>query len=207
MKHLILTIFLIPLFSVLLAQESAESFDYLDEYYDSTVYKRESPTKPLRKMHVGVDVGMAYSFSSAGYGGPMFTLSPHATYPLTDRFSLSAGISVGHGSFYNPYLAEQGGDLMLPMTRMFIYASGNYMLSERLSVNGTIYKQVLDVPNRNPGQTYTNLDSHGGAIGFQYKITPNISFGAQIRVEEPGFYNPYNSFGNGNRGMQGSNWW
>ncbi len=64
MKHFILAIVLIPLFTLVSAQDANENYDYLDQNYDSTVYKKESSIKPLKKVHVGADVNMAYTFSS-----------------------------------------------------------------------------------------------------------------------------------------------
>jgi hypothetical protein len=207
MKFLLFAQFLLFSFTVLLAQEPVETFDYLDVVYDSTVYRRDVPPNSLKKLEFGTDVGMAYTFSSAGYGGPMYMLSPHVTYPLSKQFSLSAGVSMVYSNFYNPYMAESGQDAMLPMTQMFIFASGDYYVNERLLVTGSVYKDILDVPNNNIGQIKSNYDSQGAAIGFQYKITPSISFGAQIRVDQPGFYNTYNPYGNGARGMYSPNWW
>lgn len=142
--------------------------------------------KPITKrFYTGVDVNMGYMFSVKG-GGPFMTLAPHVTYPLTNKLSLSAGISGGFGNIYMPYLASEGQSGMLPMTQMFIYASGNYQVNEKLSVSGSAYKRVIDVKNPNSSvRPATSFDYKGVSVGFNYKITNNISFGAQIHVDSP----------------------
>ncbi len=143
--------------------------------------------KPITKrFYTGVDVNMGYMFSVKGGGGPFMTLAPHVTYPLTNKLSLSAGISGGFGNVYLPYLASEGQSGMLPMTQMFIYASGNYQVNEKLSVSGSAYKRVIDVKNPNSSvHPATSFDNKGVSVGFNYKITNNISFGAQIHVDSP----------------------
>jgi hypothetical protein len=191
--------------SFLSGQETEESIDYID-IPDSSVYKPKVPKQKFEKLKFGTDVGMAYTFSSKGYGGPMFTLSPYGNYSLTDKLSISAGLSVGYGNFYNPYYYYSGENSMLPMTRMFIYTTANYQVNDKLMVNGGVYTQIVDVPNRNPDNENSTFNSYGATLGFQYKITPNISFGAQIRVEEPGLYSPYLPVHNPYSGTN-STWW
>ena len=207
MKQVLFVLVLICCFLYTSGQEPIESNDYLD-IADSTVYKRDETLKPVKKADFGVDVGMAYSFYPHGYGGYFFNLSPHVRYPVTKRFSASVGISMVYGSLYNPYYTESGENPLMPMTQMFITASVNYMVSERLIVSGSVYKQINDVQNPNPGQTQANYDSHGASVGMHYKLTPSISFGAQIRVDQPGlYYNPYSSVINPYNNSGLPNWW
>lgn len=161
----------------------------VDEIFipDSTVFRRDINTKP-KKADFGVDVGLSYMFSSNGTHGPALSLSPHVTYPLGNKFAVSAGISLEHGNYYMPYYSyENTGKDFLPMTRMFVYASGHYYMSEKLTVTGSVYKQIVDVPNRNtvhhPPASY---NYQGMSAGFDYKIAPGITVGARVRVESPG---------------------
>jgi hypothetical protein len=174
--------------------------------YDSTVYKPSNQEK-LKKLDFGVDVGVSYMVNSNGYGGPLFSLSPYVSYPVGKRFSVSAGVSVMHGNYYNPWLAESGGNNFLPMTRMFLYATGHYAINERLTLSSTVYKEIVDVPNRYPNQNNSTIQGQGASIGINYKITPNLSVGAQIRVEQPGLYSPYAPLMNPYGGNYTPNWW
>jgi hypothetical protein len=93
---------------------------------------------------------------------------------------------------------------MLPMTQMFVYASGNYRVSEKLVVNGTAYRQVYSNPNSNQQAIISNYINNGVSVGFNYKISSNVSFGAQIQINtqnnfnpySPGGYNPYGGYSN-----------
>lgn len=192
-------------FLPLMAQDEAIDFDYIEVERDSTVYRTDEPTKKFKKLQTGVDVSMGYSFSSR-YSGPMFALSPYVSYPLNNKFSISAGMSVGYSGFYSPYYNTYGENNMLPMTRMFLYVSGHYHVNARLTVTGSVYTQVLDVPNTNPTTGKRNFNSVGASMGFQYKLTDNISVGAQIRVEDPGMYSPYSPVNNPYN-QTGSTWW
>lgn len=156
--------------------------------------------KVIKKLDTGVDVNMGYMVASNGYNGPYMSLTPHVNYPLNDRFWLSAGISAGFGSVYSPLMNPiEVSPQMLPMTRLFIYAQGNYQLSERMVVNGTVYKEVSEimVPTRDASLTST-FSYQGMSVGVNYKITKNISFGAQLHINSPsgsGYYSPY-KYGN-----------
>lgn len=176
---------------------------------DSSVFM--SHTKlPAKKLQTHVDLNMGYMLSGKGYGGPIMSISPYVSYPVSERMWFNAGISVGY-SPYNPfyyYDNSHNQNNMLPMTRMFLFAQGNYRVNERLVVNGTAYKQVFDVPNSNKSLfPATNIDYSGMSVGFNYKITKNISFGAQLQMNSPNrpnyyspliqqnsFYNPYSNW-------------
>jgi hypothetical protein len=187
-----------------IGQEIEAIYDITDDYvFDSTVYHRDYNPKEAKKLQFNTQVGLGYQFSSAGYGGPVFSLSPYLTYPVGKRFYLNAGVSFHYANFLMPGMGENGIPKMLPMTRMFLYASGNYLVNERLIVNGTVYKQVMDVPNRNPVSSQYKYNAQGASIGFEYKLTPNIRVGAQITIEQPGFSNPYAP----GAGRYGTGWW
>ena len=208
MRHIFIALFSIMTLS-LAAQDEPMDFDYMDvEEFDSTVYRKDFSKESERKLQTGVDVTMGYMYSSAGYGGPQFSLSPHVAYPINKRFSFSAGMSVGYGNFYNPYYGMQGQDAMLPMTRMFLYVSGHYQVNEKLTVTGTAYTQINDVPNPSPDSNTPKRDfnAHGASIGFQYQLTPSISFGAQMNFEENGMYGPYSPVMNP-YGRTSTGWW
>lgn len=205
MRHIFIAIFSL-LVLLVSAQEEPMDFDYIEVDFDSTVYRKDFNQKSERKLQTGVDVTMGYMYSSAGYGGPQFSLSPHVVYPLSKRFSVSAGMSVGYGNFFNPYYGLAGQDAMLPMTRMFLYVSGHYHVNEKLTVTGSAYTQINDVPNPSPDSKKQDFNAHGASVGFQYQLTPSISFGAQMHFEENGMYGPYSPVMNP-YGRTSTGWW
>lgn len=177
------------------------------EFFDTTNSSEDAVEPEVKKIDFGVDLGMSYLFSSNGLNGPALSVSPHLSYPLTDRFFVSAGISVEHGQYMIPYLSEFGieQDLM-PMTRMFVYAQGSYLVNEKLLISGSVYKQVMDVPNPNRQDQTSNYDYSGVSMSVNYKITENITIGAQIRIESP--HSPlYNGVYDPTRGYDYPRYW
>lgn len=171
---------------IAVSQQNSSDIDAID-LPDSTVFRRNSD-KEIKKLKFGVDVGMSYMVASNGVHGPSLSLSPHAIYPLGNKFAVSAGLSMSHGNYYIPfYGGESRTGEMLPMTRMFVYASGHYFMSEKLTVTGSVYHEIVDVPNRTPNITphSSSYNFSGMSAGFDYKITPNITIGARISVESP----------------------
>lgn len=162
---------------------------------DTTVFQND--VKPIqRKLHTGFNMSSGYMVSSKGQGGPFMSISPYVSYPVTNRFYLNAGISAGFGNIYLPYYYTGEQSQMLPMTQMFIYASGNYIVNEKLTISGSAYKRIVDVKNPNGSlHPTTSLDYQGVSVGFNYQITKNISFGAQIHFDSPSnsnsLYSPY----------------
>lgn len=206
-KSFLYLLLLLPM-TFIRAQETEQAVDFTDE---AIIEVTEQPTPvsvvPAKKIKFGADAGMAYTVSSAGYSGPSFLLSPYASYPINNRLSLRAGVSMEYSQFYYPHYTAPGESAMLPMTRMFLYASGNYKVNERLDVNGGVYQQVQYVPNRTPGQTQSQYNSHGISMGFNYKITPSVSFSAQIRMEQPGFSDSYSPVRNPYQQSGVPGWW
>ena len=202
----ILSILVVSVSLTIVAQDAEDDSDYLYienqdyRFIDSTVLKKED-----KKISVGVDVGMAYTFSK-GFSGPMFTLAPHANYKLTDRLSVNAGLMAGYGSFYSPYYSLPAEDAnMLPMMRMYFYGSVNYKLTDKLTTHTSVYTSMLDVPNPNAQRSPSSFQSYGTSVGFTYQIAPGVSFGAQVRVQQGNYYDPFmpvNSPGN-----YAPNWW
>jgi hypothetical protein len=191
MKRLIYIVLVFFVTSSVIAQD-------LDEIVLSDTAVFQNDVKPIRKkLHTGFNVNTGYMVTSKGKGGPYMSLSPHIIYPVTDKFYLNAGISAGFGNMYLPYYITGEESQMLPMTQMFIHASGNYVVNNKLTVSGSAYKRIVDVKNPNSSlQPSTSIDYQGLSVGFNYKITDNISFGAQIHFNSPSNYNSlYSPYG------------
>jgi hypothetical protein len=189
MKRLI---YILLIFFITRVDISAQDMDEI-VLSDTSVFQDE--IKPFRKkLHTGFSVNSGYTVTSKGQGGPFLSLSPHVTYPVSQRFYLNAGISAGFGNMYMPSFITGEESQMLPMTQMFIYASGNYIVNNKLTVSGSAYKRIVDVKNPNGSvQPKTSIDNQGLSIGFNYKITENISFDAHIHFNSPSNYNSFYS--------------
>ncbi len=196
--------------TLFLSAQEVEEVDYLQlnememseiGYVDSTVLKPEA-----KKLDFGVEVGMGYSFSSGGYNGPQFYFSPHATYKLSDKVSLIGGAGIGYNQTvwsYSP-ISEQFS--LLPMTNIYLYGGVSYSLNPKLEVYAAAEVSVFEVTNSSNVTTTETKTSYGTTVGFQYKISSNVSFGAQIRIQDGFNSSPFAPYRNP-AGEYNPNWW
>ena len=163
---------------------------------------------PLHQLHVGVQVGTQFTTTS-GYGSGLSTfLSPTLTYPVSRRFSVSGGISIVNTSLYGvkPWYSypEQKS---VPgysgnFTQATLWVSGQYMLSDRLTLTGTAYK-TIDVLGDKPGYyPFYNNNPQGAYLNVGYKIGNNMHIEAGFGYSKGSYgynYDPYNPvFGTSN---------
>jgi hypothetical protein len=105
------------------------------------------------------------------------------------------GVQVTNSNFinyYNPYFGEYTRTFNQNITSTFIYAEGEYLVNPRLLVTAKGYKTIatFSEPTMNPRAL--DLDGGGVSVGFNYKITENFHFGAEVGVNKGNTpYNPY----------------
>ena len=116
--------------------------------------------------------------TTMGYGSGISTyVSPEVGYSLTSRFRINAGISIINTNFFGiaPYYSltsekKFNGNF----TSALVYVNGQYRLNDRLTLNGSAYKQfnLFDDP---PGTPYgKSNDSQGFSMGIDYKAAENF---------------------------------
>jgi hypothetical protein len=163
---------------------------------------------PLHQLHVGVQVGTQFTTTS-GYGSGFSTfLSPTLSYRVSNRFSLSGGISVVNTTLYGvkPFysFAEEkpmpgfSGNI----TQTTLWVSGQYLLSDRVTLTGTIFKTV-DILGQKPGNyPFYNNNPQGGYLNVGYKVSDHMQIQAGFGYTKGSYgspYNPYNPvFGSSN---------
>ncbi len=145
------------------------------------------------------------SFSSFSGAGGMFTqsIAPRLNLDLGNDFHLEIGTlfsssrisgmplgltpaGEGNGS---GYLFQQADGHLFSST---VYALGAYQVSPRLSIHGATWFErnnfdMQDMPVMNPYAVRQN--PQGMMLGFDYKVTENFRFGAEVNVSTG--YNPY----------------
>lgn len=163
---------------------------------------------PLHQLHVGVQVGTQFTATS-GYGSGLSTfLSPTLTYPVSRRFSVSGGISIVNTSLFgvkplysfpegNSFPAYSGN-----FTQTTLWVSGQYLLGNRITLTGTIYK-TLDVSGTNfSNYPFYKSNPQGGNLNINYKVSDHFHIEAGIGYSKGSYgynYNPYNPvFGTSN---------
>jgi hypothetical protein len=149
-----------------------------------------------KKLDFGIQVGSQFSTSSYGTGFSTL-ISPHLTYGLSKRFSISGGISIINTSLngisstpLSLYEYPANGNF----TNAIVYLSGQYLVSDRLTISGTAYK-TFNLFGDTPGkQNYGMNDAQGFYMNVRYKVLKNVHIEAGFGYSKG--YNPYNVFTN-----------
>ncbi len=156
-----------------------------------------------KRMDVGVQLGTSFSTDfNRGFAFTTF-VSPELRYKVNDRLTIRGGVSLanteyGNSLMYSPYgYSRYSGNV----TQGTIYVSGDYMLSPKLILSGTAYKE-FSINHRGP-ETGINpaYDGKGLMMNLRFMPSENVTIDAGIEIYEGnnpyrnGFYNPYRPFG------------
>ncbi len=149
-----------------------------------------------RKMDFGIQVGTQFSTSSYGTGFSTF-ISPHLTYRLSKRFSMSGGVSIVNTSLNGlSYTSVSRNEYSLNgnYTSAMVFLSGQYLVNERLTISGTAYKQFNLFGNIPGYKSFGNNDAQGIYMNVKYTILENVHLEAGFGYSRG--YNPFNSLYN-----------
>ena len=149
-----------------------------------------------KKTDYGIQVGTQFSASSYGTGFSTF-ISPHLTYRLSKRFSLSGGVSIVNTSLNGLSCTPSSPDEYTVngnFTSALVFLSGHYLLNDRLTISGTAYKQFNLFGNIPGYKGFGSNDAQGVYMNIRYKILENVHLEAGFSYSKG--YNPYNSFSN-----------
>jgi hypothetical protein len=144
----------------------------------------------FKPRYAGTSVNTGLMFSP-GFGSAYY-FAPKISFQTTPRLFFS----VGAGLVQYSLLPSQVSDLSpkRSVTGACIFAEGMYLLSERWSVNGSVMKNIHPVSSfRSP----YNIPSEAMHIGVNYRVTPNVTIGAQIGYSNGsnnGFPRSYSTF-------------
>jgi hypothetical protein len=197
MKHykiLFSTLFLLLLLSGESQAQSAFKNDTLTSFNTQTIQKNNSLLN-YKRMSFSVDVG--FGFAASKYNSGAYTyISPYLSYLVTPRFKLDVGgiLQQGFSGFNNSEL--NGFGVGNNGTNALLFVRGNYLVTDRLIVSGSVYKTFTNNNTLNtefPGKK-NSLDNYGLNIGAEYKITENLSIGAQVNFSNGNNY-PFYNFG------------
>lgn len=163
-------------------------FQTVNQYEESVDEKTHEEPK---KFDTSLEVGTSFSVSPNNYYGNSIYVAPQLSYLATPRLTLSVGVAMEYSQLYPTYPVAEG-NTMLPMTRAFMYARGAYLVSPNVTVYGTAYKTINDVPRRVNAYHTGNYDYSGFDVGVNYKISESFSIGVQLRMDNgpgPNYYN------------------
>ncbi len=172
----------------------------------STFGAQGQPVLHTPNTDFGLQVGS--SFATGFAGSSLFTqsVSPHFQWHPTQRFSLVVGSVFSSGQLsgsmgFSPLTfsgSEMRNSIAAPQNLFSatVYAMGAYQANPRLTIFGGSWFERSNVqafqPQMNPNAF--NLNPRGLMMGFDYRISENFSFGAQVNVSQG--YNPFNPFFN-----------
>lgn len=158
--------------------------------------------KPKLSDKVDFNVSMGSSFLYAkGFGNGLATyVAPELKYKFTPRFHLNAGVMIVNSNYmYNKYLPFYQEPSVVfrskPATSVLGYVSGDYLLSEKLTISGMVMR---DLSNPQLGRYNSSISAM--SLRMDYKITNNISIGAGMHMSQGGYFNSHlsNGFSPGN---------
>jgi len=164
-----------------------------------------APVSPVKKVSFGMEMGTTVGLSSGN--GSLFGVyvSPQVRYRVSPKFNVNFGATMSNSNFINflsPYGFEGTARFDNNITQTFLYAEGQYQVNNRLIINAKGYKEIyrFNEPQINPRAL--DLDGGGVAFGFEYKVTDNFHFGAEVSMRKGNTpYNPYSIGGFGQTGF------
>lgn len=166
----------------------------------------------IPKTDFGLQVGSSFT---TGFGGnSLFSQSfaPHFQWNPAQRFSLVVGSVFSTGQFsgsggFSPFGLVPVADAGMMPQRLFsgsVYALGAYQLNERLTLTGGTWfeRNNLQLAQPQMNTQAFNMSPRGMMVGFDYRVTENFRFGAQLNVSQ-GYnpFNPFNQYGGFNHGL------
>jgi hypothetical protein len=182
--YLLILVFICSTF-LLSAQESSTYFGNESFFGDSAAIAKadKSPLKTQNRLNVRFTTGMMYS---SNYGNGLFSAyaAPEVNYKLTNRFSVSGGFMMTTTSVPSIMFNESGQSSFMEnkMLSYYMFARGEYMITDKLRVKATT---AFDV---SPGQNSNRLAF--GSIGFDYKVGKDSFISAEFIINNTSNYNP-----------------
>ncbi|MEI6124467.1 MAG: hypothetical protein WCQ95_12655 [Bacteroidota bacterium] len=155
--------------------------------------KKNSTLFNYKRMSFSVDMGLGF-IGSKYYSGSFMYLSPFMSYLVTPRFRLDIGGTIlqGLNNLGSTAFHSFGGN----GTTAMVFARGNYLVSNRLIISGSIYKTFDNYKPTNTDLLYNSkkgtFDNYGVSVGVDYKISEHMSIGAQVSYSN-GNNNPFYS--------------
>lgn len=177
----------------------------LNAQHNRAVLAQGESVLPMPITHFGLQAGSTFTTGFAGSTLFSQTVAPHFKWNATQRFSLVVGsvfssgqLSGAFGLFPKAISSSVIGNKITPahLFSATVYALGAYQANPRLTVFGASWVERNNMqslqPQMNPNAF--NVNPHGLMMGFDYRISENFSFGAQVNVSQG--FNPFNPFFN-----------
>ena len=188
---IILVTFIIPVS----AQENRADSVLLEQIYEG-IPAFEVPRikdSQFKKVDFGFQAGTSMLMS--GRKDALFSsyIAPEVRFHASPRFQVNTGVIYRKG--FLPGFGENHFGMADGRFDSFsIYAEGQYHLTERISFSGMVIKDVGITVDPRITAFQKNTGMQSMSLRAQYKITDNMSFGAQIRISDGYRMNPFNPY-------------
>ncbi len=160
---------------------------------------RMNTFNPEKRLDVGVQLGTSVS-TDFNKGFSVSTMAaPELRYKVNDRFTLRGGFNISNTEYgntlvYSPYgINRYTGNI----TQGMLYVSGDYMISPKVILSGTAYKE-FSIDHGNPDNAFKpGYDGKGLMMNLRLMPSSNttIDIGAEFyQGNNPwrgGTYNPF----------------
>ena len=157
---------------------------------------------------MNVDVQLGTSFFSSFTGSPMMFsyIAPTLNFNISSRFNLSVGgiLMNNHTSVFNqfaPGSIEQGSLPGRLNSDFAVFASGNWLVNNKLLVYGSAYTSKFSANNYSPFRLNSSLSRNDHfdryTLGAKYKLSNAFTIGAQVEYSDGlnPYYNRFNPYG------------
>lgn len=211
-KRVVLTLILVSSFAYLsnaqLLRDLHKVYDPISNNInsdDSIIFAQQGIIKPGKPVY-NVTFGTGYTSFGRGMGFSNSYIAPTITYAPTDKITVVAGASISYTNFNNISPMQNSltnGNLQQSNgnpTQAFAY--GQFQVSNRFSVYamGSFSKNQLYTSPYQQGIGKADYNELG--VGFNYKVSKNVTFGASFNLTNgPGYmglspnrFNSMNSF-------------
>jgi len=155
-----------------------------------------------KKFDYHLSLGTQFSTTS-GYGSGLTTyITPSVNYTINKRFRIGGGIRITNTNLFNAkpfFISESFPAYNGNFSTATIFMNGQYLLSSRLTLYGSAYKEFPISGNPLPNTLFYPV-SRNGAQGIQmnidYKIGKNFRLEAGFGYSQGAslFYEPFGSF-------------
>ncbi len=141
------------------------------------------------------------SFSVGGVAGGMFshTVAPSLNWAVSEKLQIEVGSFFSHSRMHgllhahpSPGMGSFSPSAGSTMQRATLYTMGSYQVSPRLRITGGAWTERVrgEAPFYQMNPLAMEMNPQGVLMGFEYKITDNLRFGAEINMSNApmGYY-------------------
>jgi len=169
-----------------------------------------SPLLSKERLSFSMEFGVGFALSNQYNYGSYTYVAPYLSYRITPKFSIDAGavINQGFNGLNQLSTVDYNGKINNNQTSYAFFVRGNYMVNDKLTISGSIYKSLM--PLRTFVGETVQCNNNSYSLGLDYKVNNHMSIGAEVRMGNGNglgtrFFNNsgFSAFGNSHPGMMG----